>query len=170
MTGSLCSLPLNSFRHDRLHWVVNENSISPTSAIHDRQIQPDHWMAAMGSSSAAAMPLNQRPQWPINRQTWSSYDGQLSEWSSTLRTSSQSITFHAPFVQPTPEKNAVLGGGDLKIRRTPMRGNATWVGRLRPWHKGPACTIRVNTADDCYGRSIISCVISARFESGPGRR
>jgi hypothetical protein len=48
MTGSLCSLPLNSFRHDRLHWVVNENSISPTSAIHDRQIQPDHWMAAMG--------------------------------------------------------------------------------------------------------------------------
>jgi hypothetical protein len=34
------SLPLNSFRHDRLHWVVNENSISPTAAIHDRQIQP----------------------------------------------------------------------------------------------------------------------------------
>jgi hypothetical protein len=64
MTGSLCSLPLNSFRHDRLHWVVNENSISPTLAIHDRQIQPDHWMAATGSSPAAAMPLNQRPQWP----------------------------------------------------------------------------------------------------------
>jgi hypothetical protein len=73
--------------------------------------------------------------------------------------------------KPTVEQDAVLGGGDLKIKAYAGAG---------PTPHGSAAAVRgigdlrvlcvLNTADDCYGCSIISCVIAARFESGPGRR